>query len=159
MHPGTGIQHAVKSKVKQQLQIRYFLTYCIALCLANCYNQKRFLDQNAHEAFGDRGPQREHTALSELAGFKGKGPFCGRKPKEGQGRDKGRGGIIALPPIPGSATTQLDSSWLSRMTTMSSAWQWWTIWSYERVLRQCWLIVIEWDNNIQHTFIFIAGRI
>jgi len=89
MHPGTGIQHAVKSKVKQQLQIRYFLTYCIALCLANCYNynQKRFLDQNAHEAFGDRGPQREHTALSKLAGFKGEGPFCGRKPKEGQGRE------------------------------------------------------------------------
>jgi len=87
MHPGTGIQHAVKSKVKQQLQIRYFLTYCIALCLANCYNQKRFLDQNAHKAFGDRGPQREHTALSKLAGFKGEGPFCGRKPKEGQGRE------------------------------------------------------------------------
>jgi len=84
-----GHRHTARSKKRSKATTanQVFLTYCIALCLANCYNQKRFLDQNAHKAFGDRGPQREHTALSKLAGFKGEGPFCGRKPKEGQGRE------------------------------------------------------------------------
>jgi len=122
-----GHRHTARSKKQSKATTanQVFLTYCIALCLANCYNQKRFLDQNAHKAFGDRGPQREHTALSKLAGFKGGAVLRqeteGRTRKGGHGRDKGTGGIIALPPIPGSATTQLDSSWLSRMTTMSSA--------------------------------------
>jgi len=90
-----GHRHTARSKKQSKATTanQVFLTYCIALCLANCYNQNRFLDQNAHKAFGDRGPQREHTALSKLAGFKGRGRFAaGNRRKDKEGRSwKGQG--------------------------------------------------------------------
>jgi len=62
----TGHYNAVKTKVRQQLQMRYFLKIA---CLANCYNQKRFLTQNGERgAYG--GGVREFTVLRRPRPYK-----------------------------------------------------------------------------------------